>query len=73
MTDRQEEMIYYEGYRRGYADGRKSAIEEFDAVLHEKMAELKTELEFIVRTSGARIAKVVREAMEEKGADDDTD
>ena len=68
-----EQNAYNQGYRRGYEAGRKKAREQFDEVLTEKLKEVRA----VLRTVGAEIAIIVREAMndgDEKERDgDETD
>lgn len=66
-TEYIEQNAYNQGYRRGFREGfnqgRTEAAAEFEVVLNERMAVLKTEVRAIIRRSGAEIAKTVREAM----------
>ena len=54
-----EQNAYNQGYRRGYEAGRKAAVAEFDERLNEKLEEVRA----VLRTVGAEIAIIVREAM----------
>lgn len=54
-----EQNAYNQGYRRGFEAGRKAAVAEFDEKLSEKLEEVRA----VLRTVGAEIAIIVREAM----------
>lgn len=58
-TEYIEQNAYNQGYRRGYEVGRKAAVAEFDEKLNEKLEEVQA----VLRTVGAEIAIIVREAM----------
>lgn len=58
-TEYIEQNAYDQGYRRGFEAGRKAAVAEFDERLSEKLEEVRA----VLRTVGAEIAIIVREAM----------
>lgn len=58
-TEYIEQNAYNQGYRRGFEAGRKAAVAEFDERLNEKLEEVRA----VLRTVGAEIAIIVREAM----------
>ena len=58
-TEYIEQNAYTQGYRRGFEAGRKAAVAEFDERLNEKLEEVRA----VLRTVGAEIAIIVREAM----------